>query len=50
MPKKEISINLAESNQQNQTRYVGIFSTYFVSTCTIKNNFVLCAISKKTVA
>ena len=41
------SIKLVGPNQQNQIGLIGIFSTYFVINCTIIDNFVPCAISKK---
>jgi len=47
------SIKLAGPNQQNQIGLIGIFSfvlTHFVLNCTINDNFVPCAISKKIVA
>jgi len=45
--KKTISLKLAGPNQQNQIRLIGIFSIHFKLNCTIIDNFVLCAISKK---
>jgi len=39
----------AEPNQQHQTKPIKLFSTYFVLIFTTNNNFVPCAILKKTV-
>jgi len=45
-----ISIKLAGPSQQNQTRFVGIFSIYLVLNCTIKDSFVLSVVLKKIVS
>ena len=39
-------IKPAESNQQNQIGFIGIFSTHFVLNCTINDNFILCHFEK----
>jgi len=45
---KITSVKPAEPNQQNQTKSIKLFSTYFVLIFTTNNNFVPCAILKKT--
>jgi len=48
--RKEISINLAGLSQQNQINLLEYLVFYFILNCTIKDNFVLCAISKNIMA
>jgi len=43
------SVKPAKPNQQNQTKPIKLFSTYFVLIFTTNNNFVPCAILEKTV-
>jgi len=47
--KENTSVKPAKPNQQNQTKPIKLFSTYFVLIFTTNNNFVLCAILEKTV-